>query len=80
MKVKENNLEAWLVTKISSLTGVQEKEISVEQPFARFGLDSVAAVSLSGELEDRLGTKLSPRVLYDYPSVKALADHLSTLD
>jgi len=80
MKLKADNLEAWLVAKISSLTGIQAKEISVDQPFAHFGLDSVAAVSLSGELEDWLGRKLSPTLVYDYPSVKALADYLATLD
>ena len=71
------SLEEWLVTKISSVSGIKPEQIDTTQPFADFGLDSVTLVGLSGELEELLGKSLSPTVVYDYPNIEALAHHLS---
>jgi acyl carrier protein len=35
------------------------------------------AIGLTGDLEDWLGTRLDPTLLYDYPTVAALAKHLA---
>ena len=74
-----DEIERWLVAKISSLSGIKIEDIELQEPFAYYGLDSVAAVSLSGELEDWLGKKLSPTLVYDYPSIAALARHLASV-
>src|SRR5207249_4393273 len=56
---------------------VQPSRIDVREPLAHYGLDSVQAVSMAGELEDWLGRSLSPTLAYDYPSIHALAQHLA---
>src|SRR5687767_12306701 len=70
-------LRTWLVSQISELTGLDAREIGVEEPFAAFGLASREAVMLSGELEDLLGRRFSPALLYDYPTIRVLAQHLA---
>jgi acyl-CoA synthetase (AMP-forming)/AMP-acid ligase II len=42
-----------------------------------YGLDSSAAVGLTGDLEDWLETEIDPTLLYDYPTVEAIVKHLS---
>jgi len=40
-------------------------------------LDSVAAVGLAGELEDWLDVELPATILWDYPTIAALAEYLA---
>ncbi len=70
-------IEAWLVTKIANLLKVAPRQIDTSEPFARFGLDSVAAINLSGELAAWLDKDLSATLVYDYPTIEALARHLA---
>src|SRR5262249_29631050 len=51
--------------------------IDPRQPFASYGIDSVRAVVLSGELERRIGCRLSPTIAIEYPTVEMLARHIA---
>ena len=70
-------IQTWLVSYLAELLEIEPDEVDVTIPFDRYGLDSSAAVELSGDLEDWLGRELDPTLLYDYPTVEALAKHLS---
>jgi acyl carrier protein len=59
---------------------IERAEIDIGAPFSAFGLDSLKAVSLAGELETWLGRSLPPTLLWDYPTIDALATHLATPD
>ncbi|MBM4089215.1 MAG: AMP-binding protein, partial [Planctomycetes bacterium] len=70
-------IQQWLVAKLAERLKVPESEIDVAQPFARYGLDSVAAVGLANALEERLQRPVPPTIAYDYPTVELLARHLA---
>ena len=70
-------IEAWLVEQLSKRLKVPAKQINRKEPFARYGLDSVQAIGLAGDLEAWLGRPLSPTLAYDYPNIEALAAYLS---
>jgi glutamate-1-semialdehyde-2,1-aminomutase len=70
-------IQAWLVAELARRLNLTPEEIGVREPFARYGLDSIGAVGLSGELENWLGRRLDPTLAYDYPSVSALASYLA---
>jgi acyl carrier protein len=74
---KAQAIQAWLVSNIAQRLRLNPHDIDVQQPFTCYGLDSVVAVSLSDELEDWLGRRLSPALVYDYPTIAALARHLA---
>jgi acyl carrier protein len=71
-------IEAWLVAAIARSLQVGVHQIDPRRPFADFGMDSVAAVELSGDLEEWLGRRISPTVVWDYPTVSLLAAHLAS--
>jgi acyl carrier protein len=71
-------LESWLVAKLSEELRIGQNEINIREPLANYGLDSITAVSVSGELEDMLGLNLSATLLWEYPSIEMLAGYLST--
>jgi phthiocerol/phenolphthiocerol synthesis type-I polyketide synthase C len=69
-------IRTWLVARIAELLRIDARDVDLHKPLANFGLNSMQAVSLSGELEDWLGTQLAPTLLYDYPTIDTIAAHL----
>jgi polyketide synthase 12 len=70
-------VQAWLVTKLSGYMHIPPQDIDVRKSFSEFGLSSVQAVTLSGELEEWLKCRLSPTLIFEYPTIEALAAYLS---
>lgn len=70
-------IQEWLVKKVAEQLGVGTDELHVRTPLASYGLDSRAALSLSGALEDWLGRRLSPTLVWDYPTIEEMATHLA---
>ena len=70
-------IEAWLVRAIAKSLHIEARDIDPTRPFAELGVDSVAAVELSGDLEQFLGKKIEPTVVWDYPTIALLAAHLA---
>ncbi len=70
-------IETWLVKAIARSLRIPPDQIDPQRPFADFGIDSVAAVELSGDLEDFLGKQVAPTVVWDYPTIALLAAHLA---
>ena len=75
--LKHQDIEAWLAQHIAQALGRSVEELSLDDTFDSFGLASREAVSLSGDLEDWLGRRLSPVLLYQYPTIRELALHLA---
>jgi acyl transferase domain-containing protein/acyl carrier protein len=69
-------IRAWLVDKLAEQLTVPADEIDTHLPFSSFGLSSREAVGLSGDLETWLGRKLSATLLWEQPTVEALAAFL----
>ena len=70
-------LEDWLLARIAAEIGVPAAEVDAEAAFAELGLGSLEAVTISGELEELLGRRLDPTLLWEFPSARRLADHLA---
>lgn len=71
------SLETWLISKVAENLEIDAKEIDIHEPFVSFGLDSAQAVGLAGDLEEWLGKKLSPTLVWDYPTIESLATFLA---
>ena len=54
-------------------------EIDVEAPLMEMGLDSLAATELVRELSEEFGARLSPTLLFDFPTITAISKHLASL-
>jgi acyl carrier protein len=69
-------IRQWMMNYVAGLLEIQETEVKTDVPFDQYGLDSLAAVGMTGDLEEWLGEKLDPTLLYDYPTIDAFASHL----
>lgn len=71
------SLEGWLISRLAEVLKIPADEIAPRQPFSRYGLDSLGAVMLAGELQTRLGRALPSSLLFDFPTIESLIRHLA---
>lgn len=70
-------IQAWLVSYLAAELEIEPDQIDVKTLFDGYGLDSSAALAMTGDLEDWLGFEIEPTVVYDYPTIETLAQYLS---
>jgi myxalamid-type polyketide synthase MxaB len=70
-------ITAWLVERVARQANLAPTAVDIRRPFVEYGLNSVQAVGLSGELQEWLGRRLAPTLLYAYPTIETLAAHLA---
>ena len=61
---------------LSQMTNIPAAEFGVDEPLEHYGLDSLAAVGLSGELSELLNVDLNPEMAYEYPTISAIVDYV----
>lgn len=70
-------IREWLRTAIGLELRLDAAALDAQRPFAYYGLDSLTAATLSGELGDWLGREIPPDLLVEYPTIDALAERLA---
>ena len=78
---QERRLQAWFRQVLAAQLGLSEAAIDVDRPLAQYGLDSMAAVRLSADLDDWLASSfpdpnrapISPTLVYDHPTIAGIA-------
>jgi acyl carrier protein len=69
-------ISEWLIEKIAEALAVAPEIIDINRPFAEYGLDSLAAVGVTGELEEWMNILIPATLLWDYPTVNEIAQFL----
>ena len=77
MSRSPQEIQDWLVNRISTATGVPANEIDVTEPIRRYGLDSVAVVTMIADLETWLGVRLRENPLDEHTTIAALSEYLA---
>lgn len=67
-------VSTWMTQWLIARAGVPPQDIAFDKPFAVYGLDSMTAVELSGELEDWSGVELTPESAFAFPTIGALSE------
>lgn len=71
------DIQVWIASYLAELLTIDVDEVETTITFNRYGLDSEAAIGLTADLEEWLGSKLEATLMYDYPTIEALARHLA---
>lgn len=66
----------WLIDKVAGFLRIPPNSVDMDRPLAEYGLDSVYALTLCGDMEDAFGIEVEPTMAWDYPSVAAMAGFL----
>lgn len=72
---REAALLAWLEPRLGRYLG--RSAIDPSASLAEYGLDSLAALNLYGDIEDEFELLVDPTVVLEYPTLDALAKHLA---
>jgi 8-amino-7-oxononanoate synthase len=75
--LSEVEISSWLVARIAELLELDPDEIDRQQDLTDYGLSSVDAVNLSGDLENFLGCRLPPTIVWEYPTIEELSQYLA---
>ncbi|MFC8386488.1 acyl carrier protein [Nocardia sp. NPDC057272] len=67
----------WLVERVADYTERAPHQVDPTIPLAELGMDSVSAVALCGEIEDRWMLDIDPTLVFEYPTIAAIATYLT---
>src|SRR5947209_1835496 len=76
--MEELHLRDWLAQRVAAEARLDVNDVADDDPFDYFGLESAAAVTIAGELQDLLGRDVEPTALFDHPSIAQLSAHLTS--
>lgn len=72
-----DTLVDWLTDRIAACLSTDPASIETDVTFGDYGLDSVFALNLCTDLEQDFGILAQPTLTWDYPTIDAVAGHLS---
>jgi acyl carrier protein len=71
------SIRGWLIERVAFYLERSPTSVDPDAGLVEMGLDSVYAMTLSGDVEDRFDLAIEPTLAWDYPTVNALAGYLS---
>lgn len=66
-------IESWLVEYLSRKLGLAQDRIDRRRPLSSYGLNSALSVGLSGDIGEWLGRSVAATLVYEYPTIEAIA-------
>ncbi|MCF4966672.1 MULTISPECIES: acyl carrier protein [Nostocales] len=75
----QQQISQWIKAYLADILEVESDEIDENYEFERFGLNSSAAVSLVGDLEEWLGFELSPALFFEFNTIAQVSAHLAEM-
>ena len=73
------HLESTVLRVVHELTAVASTSLHADMPLMDAGVDSLAATELSSRLQTMTGLQLSPTIVFEQPTPRAIAVHLLEL-
>jgi acyl carrier protein len=65
-------LAQWLTERVAYYLGIPAEQIKPHVKLVEYGLESVYALALCGDVEDELGIEVEPTLAWDYPTIDSL--------
>lgn len=73
----QTELSEWLRVLLAAELRVPQAGIDLDEPMVTYGLDSLTAAAILVAVERRVGFKVDPNALWDYPTVATFAGFLA---
>jgi acyl carrier protein len=70
------DLETWMADFLAGRLGLPEADIDRDALMTGYGMDSVTAISMLEELTAAVGVEIDPDVIWDCPTISALAGYV----
>ncbi len=70
------DVQSYLQDKMSSVLGIEKKDVPLDDNFMEMGLESFHMLSMVEEVEQELEIELYPTLLFEYQNIEALSGNL----
>ncbi|MES2731615.1 MAG: aminotransferase class III-fold pyridoxal phosphate-dependent enzyme, partial [Bacteroidota bacterium] len=78
LAIRSASIRQWIGNWLKGRFNLSAEDLSTERNFAGYGMTSFQAVALATDLESFLQTPIDTTVVFNYPTVQTLANHLAT--
>jgi acyl-CoA synthetase (AMP-forming)/AMP-acid ligase II/acyl carrier protein len=68
----------WIIQWLTTRGGIESGRVDVNLRFDDFGLDSLMAIELIGDLEDACDIELAPTIAWEHPTIEKMASLIAT--
>ncbi len=75
--VTESDIRDWCIAYLRKTVDDPSIAIGPDASFAELGLDSASSAYFTVELEEWLGAELTPELVFEYPTISALAHFIA---
>ncbi|WP_418120943.1 acyl carrier protein [Variovorax sp. NFACC29] len=72
----QQKLQSSLVRAVSDLLKLESEDIDPEAELSEFGFDSITLTAFANVINGMYGLELTPTVLFEYPTLAGLSEHL----
>ncbi len=79
MENGQSEFHRWVIERVAEYCRCNPVEIDPNENFTHYGIDSVQALALVGDIEDRLGHPIVTTAIWDHPNVNELVDFVQSL-
>lgn len=70
-------LTQWIREWMQRELSIAAADLTADRTFVQYGMDSVHAMMLVGDLEEHLSRRLPPTLAWDQPTIERLSAHLA---
>ncbi|MFI6385571.1 acyl carrier protein [Streptomyces sp. NPDC050658] len=75
--MSESEILGWLTERLGTQVSQPIAQINPDVPYVEYGLDSVAALGLFGDIEEKFGLVLDPSIALQYSTLTLMAGFLA---
>lgn len=72
--MNKTDIRRWLQNQIAEESGIPVDEVSCDEDFANFKLDSLSLVSISFELGSRVNMEVSPTLFTEFNTINSVVE------
>lgn len=70
-------MQTWLRERVAAYGDVSADAVDIDAQLTDLGMDSVYALTLSGDIEDTFDIDMDPSVIWDHDTIRSLAGALA---
>ncbi|EFE72572.1 MULTISPECIES: acyl carrier protein [Streptomyces] len=74
--MSEDEILGWLTERVGTLVSLPISQINPDIPYVEYGFDSVAALSLLGDIEGKFDLVLDPSIALEHSTLALMAEFL----
>jgi acyl carrier protein len=74
--MSDDSLRAWLVDAVAGYLALPPSQVGTAVKLRSLGLDSVHAMGLCVDIEERWGILVEPTLAWDFPTIDAIVAYL----